>query len=139
MPDVPGNTSTTSSVSVGGGVSGSLEVVGDQDWFRINLVAGQEIVISLAGSGGSPLEDPYLYLRNSSGNLIAENDDSGSGRDSRIVFTVTTTGTYYLDVGAYPELYDGNTGVGTYTLSVAPYTPPPLFNYDQIGNQLTHG
>ena len=67
MPDIPGNSSTTSSVSVGGTVSGTLETIGDHDWFRITLTAGQSITVFV---DGTTLEDPYLYIRNSAGQLL---------------------------------------------------------------------
>lgn len=134
MPDIPGNTSTTASISVGGSVSDSLEIVGDRDWYQITLTAGQKVVISLGGSGASPVPDTYLYVRNSAGGPITSDDDSGPGLDSRIVFTAPTSGTYYIDVGAWNDQFSG-----TYTLSVESYTPPPLYTFDQIGSQLTHG
>ena len=93
MPDIAGNSTTTSTITVGGTVTDVLEVNGDNDWIRIDLVAGQKITITL---GSGTLEDPYLRLRDASGNLLAENDDISSGvvRDSRLVYTATTTGTY---------------------------------------------
>lgn len=41
MPaDVPGDISSTSTVNVGGSVTGLIETIGDVDYFRVNLVAG---------------------------------------------------------------------------------------------------
>ena len=133
MPDIPGNSSTTTSIVIGGSLSDSLEIVGDHDWVRINLVAGQKIVITL---NGITLEDPYLYLRDSSGNLLAENDDISPGtiRDSRLVFTAPSTGTYYIDIGAWNDDY-----AGTYQLNVDLYTPPPVVTMDVIADQLVNG
>jgi serralysin len=134
MSDVPGSTSTGRTIAVGGSLTGSLETPGDHDWYKITLTAGQKIVISLGGSGATPVADTYLYLRDSVGNLISSDDDGGPGTDSRIVFTVTTTGTYYIDVGAWNEGYSGG-----YELSVQTYTPPPVFDWDEAAQQLTHG
>ncbi len=104
MVDIPGNSSTTAGIVVGGTVTGSLEVIGDHDWFRITLEAGQTVTITL---NGTTLEDPYLPIRNASGTLLDENDDISSGinRDSRLNFTATSGGTYYIDVGASNEDY----------------------------------
>ena len=115
MPDIPGNSSTTTNIAIGGSLSDSLEFTGDHDWVRIELVAGQKITITL---DGITLEDPYLYLRDASGSLLAENDDINPGlvRDSQIVFTAGTTGTYYIDIGAWNEDYSG-----TYQLNVDLY------------------
>ena len=133
MPDIPGNSSTTTNITIGGSLSDALEFVGDHDWVRISLTAGQKIVITL---DGITLEDPYLYLRDASGNLLAENDDISSGtiRDSRIVFTAPSTGTYYIDIGAWNEDY-----AGTYQLNVDLYTPPPVVTMDVIADQLVNG
>jgi hypothetical protein len=148
VADIPASTSTTATISVGGSTNDQLEVFGDHDWFRINLTAGQQITISLTGSGTNPLEDPYLNLRNSAGTILTYNDDSGGTRNAKIVFTATTTGTYYIDAGAWDTssvnpwtstAEPNYTGVGTYTLSVQPYSPPPLWTYDQIANQLING
>ncbi len=133
MTDVAGDISTTSSITVGGSVAGSLETIGDHDWYRIQLTAGQKIVISLGSAGGSPVTDTFVYLRDASGNLIASDDDGGPGTNSRLVFTVPSDGTYYIDVGAWNDQY-----AGTYSLAVDLYTPPPVFTYDQIGNQLVN-
>lgn len=150
MTDIPASTSTTASITVGGTITGSLEVPGDHDWYAVNLTAGQEVSISLFGSGSSPVSDTYLNLRNSSGTILAHNDDNGGTLNSKIVYTVTTSGTYYIDAGAWDttSLDDGsntpnpapsNTITGTYTLTVQPYTLPAVWTYDQIANQLVNG
>ncbi|HEU0284855.1 MAG TPA: FG-GAP-like repeat-containing protein [Sphingomicrobium sp.] len=133
MADIPGNSTTTATITVGGTVSGTLETLGDHDWFRIQLTAGQSITITL---NGVTLVDPYLGILNSSGVSLQENDDISSGvnRDSRIGFTATTSGTYYIDASAWQDNY-----TGTYQLQVTPYTPPPVWTYDQIANQLVSG
>ncbi|HWI87774.1 MAG TPA: FG-GAP-like repeat-containing protein [Sphingomicrobium sp.] len=146
MTDIPASTATTASIGVGGTVQGVLEVGGDHDWYAINLVAGQEVTISLFGSGTNPVPDTYVDIRDSAGNVLAWNDDSGGTLNSKLVFTAATTGTYYIDAGAWdPTSADWTAGqtppnyTGTYTLSVQPYTPPPVWTYDQIANQLING
>ena len=133
MPDIPGNTSTTTSILVGGTLTDQLDVFGDHDWVRIELTAGQKITITLDGIS---LEDPYLRLRDASGALLAENDDINLGlvRDSKIVFTAPTTGTYYIDIGAWDEAY-----AGTYELSVQVYTPPVYWTPEEVSTQLVSG
>ena len=133
MPDIPGNSSTTTVITIGGTVSDVLEVIGDHDWIRVDLVAGQKVTITL---NGITLVDPYLRLRDASGTLLAQNDDISAGvvRDSKIVYTATTTGTYYLDVGAFNEAY-----TGTYQLHIENYTPPPVASYATIADHLSSG
>lgn len=131
MTDIPGNRFTTASVTVGAPIVGSLETIGDHDWFRLDLSAGQSITVAL---DGLTLEDPYLRIYDSAGNLLYENDDGGPGRDSLLTFTASYTGTYFVDVGAWNEGY-----VGDYQLSVNAYVPPAVWTNDQIANQLTTG
>ncbi len=133
MPDIPANSSTTTVITIGGTVSDVLEVIGDHDWIRVDLVAGQKVTITL---NGITLVDPYLRLRDASGTLLAQNDDISAGvvRDSKIVYTATTTGTYYLDVGAFNDAY-----TGTYQLHIENYTPPPVASYATIADHLSSG
>jgi serralysin len=133
LPDIPGDSTTTASITVGGTVNGTLETAVDHDWFRIDLTAGQSITVFV---DGTTLEDSYLRIHNAAGTVLYENDDINPGivRDSRLSFTATSTGTYYIDVGSFEETYAGD-----YQVSVSVYTPPPLATYDQIANQLVEG
>ena len=141
MPDVPGDSTTSSTIGIGGTINGSLEVEGDRDWYRINLTAGQSISVALNGAGANPLEDPYLRIRDVSGNILYQNDDGGTGRNSMLGFQASYTGTYYIDVGAWtPDspIADYSTA-GDYQLSVNSYVFPGVWTNDQIANQLTTG
>ena len=60
------------------------------------------------------MTDSYLYLRDSQSLIISRDDDGGTGYNSQIDFEVTTSGTYYLDVGSY-----GNSLTGSYTISAS--------------------
>jgi len=136
--DVPGDGSTTVSLTVGTPITGVLEVNGDHDWYAVNLVAGTRYQITLNGvalDGYGALEDPYLYLRNASGGLIVENDDIRNGviRNSRINWVATTSGQYFLDAGAWDERF-----VGGYQLSIIEFTPP-TYTLDEIADFLTTG
>ncbi len=134
VPSAPASTLTTNTMSVGDVFSGSLETVGDDDWIAVTLTAGSSYDIDLFGVGTSELSDPYLRLYNSSGTLVAQNDDGGQGYDSRLVFTPTTTGTYYVSARAYA---DG--GMGDYQVTVAPHSSAPVGTLDELAEYLTDG
>lgn len=92
-----------------------LEVSGfaDDDNFgvyEIELGVGQSVVIVAEASSGSEL-DTVLFVRNASGEDVAENDDF-DGTNSQIDFTADEAGTYTVLVGAYPGTS------GDYDLSV---------------------
>ena len=132
MPDIPGDTTTTSTLSVGGTVTGTLEVLGDHDWYRINLTAGQSISVTLNGIG---FQDTYLYIRDASGNQLFSNDDIGNGNlSSQVAFSATYSGVYYIDAAAWNDQ-----ATGDYSVSVQPYSPPPIATNDQIADQLVNG
>ncbi len=138
MADVPGDLTTTATIGIGAVIDGEIETVGDHDWFRIALTAGQKISIAV---NVLTLQDPYVYIRDAIGTVLAENDDGGGGRGSRLVFTAPASGTYYIDVAAWaaPEPVPGYTGTGAYRLSLKNYVEPPVGTLDEIANQLTHG
>ena len=107
------DTSHPFGVLLNGAASGTLEVTGDRDWFRVQLTAGTRYLINLVGN---TLEDPYLRVHDASGATPAENDDivSGINLNSQLTFTAATTGTYYLEAGAFDDSY-----TGTYTVTVS--------------------
>ncbi len=97
-------------------VTSQVEVVGDRDWFAVQLEAGKTYTIRL---DGLTMADPNLYLRDANGVQVAFNDDSNGTLNSQIIFTPTTAGTYYLDAGGY--LSD----TGSYHLSVTDTVAAP--------------
>ncbi|MEA2819808.1 MAG: serralysin [Bradyrhizobium sp.] len=114
--DFPANASTTGVVAVGGSATGNLEVTGDHDWFRVQLTAGVQYTIDLQGDtvAAGTLHDPLMQLFNGSSQFITSDDDGGGNLNSRIVYTPTVSGSYYIDAGAYQDQYSG-----TYRVSVA--------------------
>ena len=134
--DVPGDASTSFSIAVGAPLDGVLEAKTDHDWYAVQLVAGTRYRITLDGvafSDYASLEDPYIYLRDSSGNLLKQDDDGGPGRDSLLNWIAPSSGLYFLDVGAWNEDY-----VGGYRLAISEFTTP-AYSLDQIADFLTTG
>src|SRR5690606_16946934 len=100
--DTSGNTTNTAcAIAIGGQQTGYSNTVGDDDWYAVQLVAGESYVFTMTGSGGTPLQDTYLELYNSSGSLVAIDDDAGPGTDSMLRFTATQSGTYYINSRAW--------------------------------------
>src|SRR6266481_5675001 len=123
MPDdYLSTTSTTGLVSVGGTTSGNIETAGDTDWFKITLTAGLTYQFDLKGnsSGNGTLPDPFLRLRDSAGNTIANDfaDDGGTGLDSRFTYTPSSSGTFILST-----LASTSSGIGSYIVSETNSTP----------------
>ena len=128
VADAPAHAGTPYRMTLGDEFQGSLRL-GDADWVRVDLRAGTYIA-TLDGADPQALSDPYLRLYDASGTLVAQDDDSGSGLNSRLTVTVAAAGTYYLEAGSYEA-----SRAGAYSLKMtdAVYTIP------QIAQQLTDG
>ena len=130
--DYDNTTNTSGYIEVGETAQGTLEVTGDRDWLRINLVAGN--VYSFAVEGQS-LDDTYLRFYDSNGNLLEENDDY-NGLDSAINnYQAVVTGDYYLGVGAYADAGTGNYVVSANEVSLPPDGYNSSNGYGQINIQ----
>ncbi len=131
---IAGFSGTTGTITVGGQVNSSINTAGDHDWHAITLTAGQRYAFRTVSTGGGADVDSVLFIRDANGNKLANNDDGGGGTYSYLIFTPTTTGTYYVDVGGY-----GNFDTGAYRLTADLAPPLQAFTYDQIADQLTNG
>jgi len=136
LVDIPGNASTTTTVTVGSSTINVLESVGDHDWFKINLTSGQEITVALDALGTNPALDTYLIIRDNNGDILYEDDDihTGVDTDSLVSFMAGYTGVYYIDVGSWED-----SSAGDYRLNVTAFQDPPVFTNDQIAEQLVSG
>ena len=119
--DFAAGTETSGTVAVGGSTTGEIETSGDRDWFAVTLEEGKTYQIDLKGwyTGSGTLVDPFLRgIYDSDGVLLdgTMNDNSGSGKNSREIFTAQADGTYYVAAAAREDWK------GTYTLSVREVT-----------------
>ncbi len=72
--------------------------------------AGDVVLISLT----SPDFDTYLHLRDTDGNEVASDDDSGEGNNSQIgPFTLPSTGGYTIEAASF-----GGSSLGDFTLKL---------------------
>lgn len=63
--------------------------------------------------------DTYLWLLDSAGNAVVQDDDGGEGLNSRYTYTAVTAGTYTIRANSYSE-----SGRGPYTLTYTTTAPP---------------
>lgn len=125
---IPDDASTTATLAVDGAHTVStIDTLGDQDFYSVQLNAGQTYDISMflvtGGPSGVPLADAYIELYDSLGNLVVTADGGGpntpSGLDAILTYTAQSTGTFYVNARAYDnEGANGTTGdfVGDYEI-----------------------
>src|SRR5882672_9461005 len=132
---VAGSTGTSSAISGGTSARGFINSNGDQDWYAITLTAGQTYTFALSGFGVGALSDAYLRLLNSSGTQVTFDDDSGPLYNSKLTFTASTSGTYFVSAEGY-----GGTTTGQYLLTMATGTTPyaPAVTVSDIADYLTN-
>ena len=126
--DYLGAEETTGAVTVGGSVTGNLEVDNDVDSFRVRLEADKSYRIRMRGSEseGGTLADPHVSIVATSPLTQTEfgfgtpinfnNDRSETEKDSELVVTVYSSKDYLI-LAASP-----GTGTGTYTIEVEEVT-----------------
>lgn len=96
--------------------TGTLDREGDHDWIAFEVTEAGRYAFFMRGSpsGSGTLDDPYIYLRDSAGVEIALNDDGGIGYDARLRVTLTDSGTYFLDLGAFADQHQGSYELSIY-------------------------
>jgi Ca2+-binding RTX toxin-like protein len=135
----PDTIATTVSVTVDAApIAATINSVGDQDFFKVELVAGRTYDIGqyalIAGPSGVPLADAYIELYDAAGNLVVTADGGGpntpSGLDALLTFVPQQSGTYYINARAFDQdATNGTTGdaVGDYQLFVNDVTGKPTY------------
>ena len=107
LDDFLATTGTTSQLLMGQTKTGSIERPADADWHQINLFAGQTYQIALSGA----LAGGYLKIFDSNG------FETGVADASRLTFSPTNSGIYYVEVSGQNLTESGSYGV---TASVLP-------------------
>jgi pre-peptidase len=114
--ECPGGTPHVQAISCGGSVSDSLTQAGScpltdgsyVDFYGFNGTAGQQVTITMTAA-----YDTFLFLLDPSAAVVATDDDSGGGTNSRIVFTLTSSGSWFIAANSF------NANVfGAYNLSL---------------------
>jgi len=119
--DDHGNSAATATaLTLGAPISGVIEVGGDQDWFSFQATAGATYILQTA-LGTLPDSTLRLYASNGTTLLRTNDNGAGIGPASRIEWTASTSGTYYVSVQAAL-----GTQVGTYALSTSVRNVAPV-------------
>ena len=103
-------------------VSGSLSSSTDTKRYAVSITTTGTYEFSLCSAdGGGDNYDSYLCLFDAAGGFLTSNDDACDGTNAKITYSITSPGTYYIQVSGY------STNYGSYTMAYrrTPSTPPP--------------
>ena len=114
MPDLPGTKDTFALLPLPGTWSDRIEMLGDRDWLRLDLQAGDRIGIDMTGQG---LADPYLRIFDADGQLVNYDDDSGGDLNAHLVLSAAHTGAYYVEAAAFGDQATGDYAITTQWLA----------------------
>lgn len=103
------NVNTTNALASGTQLASALDVSGDRDWVKVNLVAGKSYAFEVSASGANGLSDGDLQLMDSAGNIIASSTSVSNSKNT-LSFTAITSGIYFINV------YDTGSDIGNYVL-----------------------
>ncbi|MDJ0638296.1 MAG: M10 family metallopeptidase [Paracoccaceae bacterium] len=111
--DAPYGPSLDYIIQVGDDFVGNLGGAGERDTVAVFLTQGETVTITHEGEGSSnPLADPYLFLLNDAGSILAQNDDA-NGTNAALTYQATYTGYHYIQAAAFNDA-----GSGDFRLSV---------------------
>jgi len=148
--DIANDSSTTATLTVDGAhVFSTINTLGDLDFFRVQLTAGQTYEFGLYSAVGGPsgvaLADAFIELYDANGQLLGVADGGAdtplnavnSGFDALLSFTATTSGTYFVNARAFDQDPTNGTGgdfVGDYEVFARTGDPrtayQPLYTID---------
>ena len=110
--DVSDNAGTTATLAIGGSLKGVTDFVGDHDWYRVEVQAGQTYAFDLQATDGSgAVVNPYLVLSDADGNWIRSDDNGGAGSNAQLGYSATADSVVYVDASG------ADAGTGSYRLS----------------------
>ncbi|PWK55568.1 M10 family metallopeptidase, partial [Roseicyclus mahoneyensis] len=134
--DAADSIATVYSMQVGDVFSGNISFEGDRDWVAVTLEQGMTYSISVLGaaSGNGTLVDPFLRVFDSNGDFVVLNDDGGTGRDSRLNFTATSSGVYFIEASAWEDDF-----IGTYQMAISAFDLGDAATLAELADYLTDG
>ena len=97
--DQAGDISTQASLTVGRAVDGDFSSPKDRDWYVVNLTAGQSYLLTTNSMFNAETQET-LQLRDAKGHVLAGGTGAYGLDGTSFLYTATTTGNYYVSVGA---------------------------------------
>ena len=132
--DHPNTVGSNTPVVAGTTVTGELEIGGDKDVFALSVEAGATYQIDLRGAPSSlgTLSDPLVRIIDSNGASLAEDDDSGTGLESKLEYTAVSSGTVYIEAGAFSSRQTGTYQIDVVSASSSDDQPNAIGNNSSL-------
>jgi Ca2+-binding RTX toxin-like protein len=128
MDDYAGDQSTTARLNMAEPVYGTIETIGDEDWFRIEFEASATYFFELVGRAVAPYTLQYADFDIFDENSVLVRGSTGSGvdagSDTFATYTAVAGGSYFVSVQG-TEFRDAlqEDPVGTYRLTAVELVP----------------
>jgi len=117
---------------------------GETDTFKIQMTAGKFYSIEVAGGADYDSDftalpsgeiDPWIFLYDSDGDLVSDNDDIDFPNDisSRLGFFASESGTYYLDVQSWAP-WTGGYSITLQEIDLSNFNPLDAINWFSADN-----
>jgi hypothetical protein len=89
-------------LTVGSSATGTLATINDEAIYQFAVQAGRNYRLTVRTEPGSdPLDDPFVYLIDSAGNSLYDDDGGGSNLDAQLDFQVFSSGVLTAEVGGF--------------------------------------
>ena len=103
--DLPGNAQITEGPGPLTAITGTIGTTTDADMYQIFITGGGTFSATTAGTPGTTLGDPQLFLFNAAGIGVYANDDFGGSLQATLpagtALTPTAPGLYYLAITSF--------------------------------------
>ncbi len=113
-PLPPIQSDVVGSIAYGESVTSSIPQNFAQQQYRFSATSGDAVEIILSSADF----DSYLFLYDSAGVILAQDDDGAGDRNARIIYTIPATGEYVIGVDSFGNVVGINPAFGTFTLSL---------------------
>ena len=111
-PNVPSE--VVGNIAYGESVTSSIPQNFAQQQYRFSANSSDTIEITLTSADF----DSYLFLYDSAGVILAQDDDGAGDRNARIVYTIPATGEYVIGADSFGNVVGINPAFGTFTLTL---------------------
>ncbi|MCL4252239.1 MAG: pre-peptidase C-terminal domain-containing protein [Anaerolineae bacterium] len=113
-PLPPTQSDVVGNIGYGESVTSSIPQNFAQQQYRFSANSGDTVEITLSSADF----DSYLFLYDSAGVVLAQDDDGAGDRNARIVYTIPANGEYVIGADSFGNVVGINPAFGAFTLTL---------------------